>query len=113
MFGCVGNDSFGVELINYLKANDVQADNVRVQEGTCLKTGEILEVPARKAKVADTTGAGDTLNGALAVRITKGDDIGKALRYANVAASLSTEKIGAQGGMPRYEALEKELKGLM
>ena len=61
MFGCVGNDSFGVELINYLKANDVQADNVRVQEGTCLKTGEILEVPARKAKVADTTGAGDTI----------------------------------------------------
>ena len=29
---------------------------------TCSKDGEILLVPARKAKVVDTTGAGDTLN---------------------------------------------------
>ena len=68
---------------------------------TCLKNGEILSVPARKANVADTTGAGDTLNGAFALQRAKGADMETALRYANVAASLSTEKFGAQSGMHR------------
>lgn len=76
---------------------------------TCLKNGEILTVPARKAKVADTTGAGDTLNGAFCVRIANGADMESALLYANTAASLSTEKFGAQSGMPSAEEVEKEL----
>lgn len=76
---------------------------------TCLKTGEVLTVPARPAKVADTTGAGDTLNGAFAVQIAGGKDMKSALTYANTAASLSTEKFGAQSGMPTAEEVEKEL----
>ena len=32
----------------------------------CLSDGNILQVPCRKSNVVDTTGAGDTLNGALA-----------------------------------------------
>lgn len=80
---------------------------------TCLHTGEIVEVPARMAKVVDTTGAGDTLNGAFAVRISQGDSVKDALLFANVAASLSTEKFGAQGGMPGCEEVENELKRLV
>lgn len=76
---------------------------------TCLKTGEVLTVPARPAKVADTTGAGDTLNGAFVVQIAGGKDMKSALTYANTAASLSTEKFGAQSGMPTAEEVEKEL----
>lgn len=67
---------------------------------TCLKSGEIILVPARKANVVDTTGAGDTLNGAFTVAVTEGKDIADALAFANTAAGLSTEKFGAQGGMP-------------
>ncbi len=78
---------------------------------TCLKSGEILTVPARPAKVADTTGAGDTLNGAFAVRIAEGAGMEEAMQFANVAASLSTEKFGAQGGMPNREAVQKEMEG--
>lgn len=76
---------------------------------TCLKTGEVLNVPARPAKVADTTGAGDTLNGAFAVQIAGGADMKSALTYANTAASLSTEKFGAQSGMPTAQEVEREL----
>ena len=61
------------------------------------------------AKVADTTGAGDTLHGAFAVQIAGGTDMKSALTYANTAASLSTEKFGAQSGMPTAEEVEKEL----
>lgn len=77
----------------------------------CLKNGEVFNVPVRTAKVVDTTGAGDTLNGAFAVQIAKGADIKSALVYANTAASLSTEKFGAQSGMPTATEVEKELKG--
>lgn len=76
----------------------------------CRKNGEVLTVPARPAIVADTTGAGDTLNGAFSVQIAKGEPIAEALRYAKTAASLSTEKFGAQGGMPTAEEVERELK---
>ena len=67
---------------------------------TGLKNGGILTVPARKSEVVDTTGAGDTLNGAFAVRMAMGDTIEEALIYANTAAGLSVEKMGAQSGMP-------------
>ncbi len=75
----------------------------------CTKDQEIFTVPARKAKVVDTTGAGDTLNAAFAVRFAKGDDLKTALHYANVAASLSTERFGAQTGMPTADEVSKEL----
>lgn len=77
---------------------------------TCLKSGQILTVPARPAKVADTTGAGDTLNGAFSVRRAAGDSMEQALIYANTAASLSTEKFGAQSGMPTAEEVEREIR---
>ena len=75
-----------------------------------LKNGEILNIPPRKTEVIDTTGAGDTLNGAFAVRIAEGDTISDALRYANIAASLSIEQFGAQGGMPTFDQVKKEVK---
>lgn len=76
---------------------------------TCRKDGEIILVPARKANVVDTTGAGDTLNGAFAVALTEGKDIADALAFANAAAGLSTEKFGAQGGMPTYDEVKEAM----
>ncbi len=78
---------------------------------TCLESGEVILVPARKANVVDTTGAGDTLNGAFTVAITEGMDIAKALAFANTAAGLSTEKFGAQGGMPSRDEVNKAMEG--
>ena len=75
----------------------------------CLANGEILTVPSIKAKIVDTTGAGDTLNGAFSVRIAAGDSIEDALRYANTAAGLSIEKFGAQGGMPTHGEVVKRM----
>lgn len=78
---------------------------------TCLKSGEIVLIPAKKVNVVDTTGAGDTLNGAFTVAVTEGKNITDALAFANAAAGLSTEKFGAQGGMPTYEEVKKAMEG--
>jgi ribokinase len=70
---------------------------------------EVVNIPSIKSNVVDTTGAGDTLNGAFAVRICAGDNIKDALIYANTAAGLSIEKMGAQGGMPTAEEVSQRI----
>lgn len=104
-----GNDDSTEELLRKYPEKLVITQGSR-GVSTCLKNNEILNIPVRPAKVVDTTGAGDTLNGAFAVQIAAGADIKSALIYANTAASLSTEKFGAQSGMPSAEDVEKELK---
>lgn len=76
-----------------------------------LAGGEVLNVPARDAEVVDTTGAGDTLNGAFCVKIAQGSGIVEALQYANAASSLSIGKFGAQSGMPTAQELAEALEG--
>jgi len=57
-------------------------------------------VPALKAKVVDTTGAGDCFVGALAARLAAGVTPVEAARYANAAAACSVERLGAAPSMP-------------
>lgn len=71
--------------------------------------GSILHILARPAHVVDTTGAGDTFNGAFAVGLANAYSLEEALRFANVAASLSTEGDGAQGGMPGYGDVKAQI----
>ncbi|MGG0240204.1 ribokinase [Bacillus rhizoplanae] len=70
-------------------------NGVRFHNGT-----EIVHVPSISVEVVDTTGAGDTFSGALAVAIAEGEELQKAIHFANIAAGLSVTKLGAQGGMP-------------
>jgi ribokinase len=57
-------------------------------------------IPAFKAKVVDTTGAGDCFVGALAARLSAGATPVEAARYASAAASCSVERLGAAPSMP-------------
>jgi ribokinase len=60
----------------------------------------VTEVPAFKAKVVDTTGAGDCFVGALAARMAEGATPQDAAHYASAAASCSVERLGAAPSMP-------------
>ncbi|MEZ5232186.1 MAG: PfkB family carbohydrate kinase [Acidimicrobiales bacterium] len=63
--------------------------------------GPVCAVAAPAAtEVVDTTGAGDTFNGALAARLAAGDRLEDAVRYGVVAASLSVGRLGARSAMP-------------
>jgi ribokinase len=62
--------------------------------------GGTVRVPAPEdTTVADTTGAGDAFNGALAWCRSQGTDLAAAVRIAVCAASASTEREGAREGM--------------
>ena len=62
-------------------------------------------------EAVDTTGAGDTFNGALGVALAESMPFEEAVRFANAAASLSVEKFGAQGGMPKRQEVLARLGG--
>lgn len=66
---------------------------------------EVL-VPSFKVAPVDTTGAGDTFNGALAVSLLDDMNLKEGLKLANLAASISVLKFGAQGGMPTMDQLK-------
>jgi ribokinase len=69
----------------------------------CTSAKEIVQIPALQVNVVDTTGAGDTLNGALAFKLAQGSNLEDAVKFANVAAGCSIEALGAQSGMPSYQ----------
>ncbi|MFE5539531.1 ribokinase [Streptomyces sp. NPDC056492] len=61
---------------------------------------EPLSVPALPVRAVDTTAAGDTFVGALAVALGEGRPMPEALRWASAAAALSVQRPGAQDSMP-------------
>jgi ribokinase len=65
-----------------------------------LVDGEPLIIPGRTVKAVDTTGAGDCFVGAVAAQLARGKSIGDALIYANAAASISVQRMGAAPSMP-------------
>jgi ribokinase len=105
------------ELLTGIRVNDVesaeQAAAELLSKGTgiviitlgsrgalvCMKN-ECRLIPAEKVEVVDTTAAGDVFNGALAVALSEGTDIFRAVEFAVRAATLSVTRMGAQASAP-------------
>jgi ribokinase len=65
-----------------------------------LVDGSPLIVPGRTVEAVDTTGAGDCFVGAVAAQLADGKSIHDALDYANSAASICAQRMGAAPSMP-------------
>lgn len=73
--------------------------------GLDLNKKEIF-APAFSVSVKDTTAAGDAFVGALSARLSQGDDLELALRYACAAGALATTKMGAAASLPTKSDIE-------
>jgi len=80
--------------------------------GAFVHTNSLSElIPAPEVKAVDTTAAGDTFNGALAVAVSEGFNIREAVQFANKAASIAVTRLGAQTSTPyRSEVGEKRVR---
>ncbi len=67
---------------------------------------EIINTKAHTVDVVDTTGAGDSFNGALSVGVVNGMSLIDAIKYGNKVASLAIQKLGAQVSMPYKEDIK-------
>lgn len=72
------------------------------------RDAEPLTVAAPQVTAVDTTGAGDTFVGALAVALCEGKSAAQALSWASTAASLSVRRPGASASMPYRTEIDTE-----
>ena len=76
------------------------------------KTEQAIEVPAFKVQAIDTVGAGDCFNGVLASKLSQGESIENAVKYATAAASIAVTRRGAQASMPYENEIEERFRKL-
>lgn len=70
-------------------------------------------VYAPKVVAADTVGAGDCFNGALAFAVSHGADLESATRFAVECASISVQSLGAQTGLPYWYELSESTRSIL
>ena len=63
----------------------------------------------RPVKAVDTTGAGDCFVGAVAALLADGQSLQSAFSYANIAASICVQRMGAAPSMPTVEEVSMVL----
>ncbi len=79
-------------------------------DGVLVATGQSRTIIAGLAvEAVDTTAAGDTFVGALAVRLAEGVDLVNAARFANAAAAVAVTRMGAQPSVPTRHEITRML----
>lgn len=67
---------------------------------------EVKEFKALKVDAVDTTAAGDSFNGAMAVYLSEGHTISEAIEFANKVSSIAVTRKGAQTSIPERSEIE-------
>ncbi|MEV8019489.1 ribokinase [Streptomyces sp. NPDC086554] len=75
------------------------------------RDAEPVLVEAPHVTAVDTTGAGDTFVGTLAVALAEGGSVPEALAWASTAAALSVQRPGASASMPYRSEIDNEANG--
>jgi ribokinase len=87
------------------RADQVVIATLGAGGAVALVAGKVVRVPGCVVDAVDTTGAGDCFVGALAASLCSGTDIAGAVRFANLAASISVQRFGAGTSMPSLAEL--------
>lgn len=91
-----------IEAAHQLRSRGCRAVVVTLgAEGCALVDAEgVTRLEGRPVTAVDSTAAGDTFAGCLAVALGEGRPVPEALRWATTAASLSVQTVGASSSMP-------------
>ena len=81
-------------------------------KGAYLMDGrQSVHIPAMRAgTVVETTGAGDSFNGAMATALAEGRSLEEAVRFGNAAGALSVTRRGTAPSMPTRTEIDKLLQ---
>ncbi len=103
------------KLATYCTPNELEArsipdlDNLIITKGAEGVFYNSKLYPSRKVEVVDTTGAGDTFNGALCAALSFGASIEEAITLGIDASAIAITKRGAQTGMPYKEEIDEKV----
>jgi ribokinase len=71
---------------------------------------EIIHRTVPSVKVVDTTAAGDSFSGALAVALSNGKSIDNAVDFANIVGTITVTRRGAQASLPSLNEVKEYMK---
>lgn len=83
------------------------SEGVRARLGSTLIQKHGIQV-----NVVDTTGAGDCFCGAFAASLAANMDLAECVKFANAAAALSVQRLGAGPSMPHLSEVESLLRSM-
>lgn len=72
-------------------------------KGCYYLNGECVYCPAKKVEAVDTTSAGDTFIGALAVRKANGYSVASSLEFAARCSAITVSRVGASSSIPTLD----------
>ncbi len=102
------------EMLSNTSALDLGVEAIIMSEGsggTVVKTRNYsIKVPAVKANVVDTIGAGDAHRAGFLCAYLRGESLKSCANMASSVASFIVEKIGAQENAPNWEQAKARLK---
>lgn len=101
-----------IEVARTMQTRDSQIISVTLGSRGALAwvRGKALTIVGEVVESLDTTGAGDCFVGAVAAQTALGAPIEQALEYANVAASICVQRMGAGPSMPTKAEVAERLK---
>ncbi len=105
----ITDDATAEQAVRCLLARGVKQVIITLGDKGCVyNDGErIVFCPAVPAKAVDTTSAGDSFIGALAVKLTEGDTLADAVAFASKVASITVSRSGAAQSIPLRSELEE------
>lgn len=97
------------QAVLYLNRKGVQQVIVTLGgNGVVYNDGEsVMHKDVPNVKVVDTTAAGDSFTGAVAVALSQGKNIDSAVEFGNIVGTLTVMKSGAQASIPTLEDVYK------
>ncbi len=98
--------SEAVQRIRVADQRQIVVVTLGAQGAVAYDEDKTLVITGRQVEAVDTTGAGDCFVGCLGARLAAGDTLDDALRYANIAASLCVQRVGAIPSMLDREDVE-------